>query len=111
MSKLTSKSQTNVQIFQTVIRIQEILTRIPGQVERQQPVYLIDALGREMAFHLEFVLSAEVSMPTIETMCSSDAHPILGFDVSSPIKLQEHRPRGEEDRPRRVRHPRLQDKD
>ncbi|KAH7348566.1 hypothetical protein BKA65DRAFT_500844 [Rhexocercosporidium sp. MPI-PUGE-AT-0058] len=51
--------QTNVQIFQIVIKIQDIITRIPGQVERQQPVFFVDALGRHMAFHLEFVLSAE----------------------------------------------------
>ncbi|KAL2064339.1 hypothetical protein VTL71DRAFT_4833 [Oculimacula yallundae] len=51
--------QTNVQIFQIVVKIQDIITRIPGQVERQQPVFFVDALGRHMAFHLEFVLSAE----------------------------------------------------
>ncbi|CZR66941.1 uncharacterized protein PAC_16841 [Phialocephala subalpina] len=32
---------------------------ISGQVERQQSVYLIDALGRHTLFYLEFVLSAE----------------------------------------------------
>ena len=53
-------SQTNVQIFQIVLNIQEIITRIPGQIERQQPVYFVDALGRHMPFHLEFILSAEV---------------------------------------------------
>jgi hypothetical protein len=49
-----------VQIFQAVLDLQNILTRIPGQVERQQPVYLIDALGKASPFHLEFVRSAEV---------------------------------------------------
>ena len=34
---------------------------IPGQVLRQQPVYLEDARGVVTPFHLEFVTSAEVS--------------------------------------------------
>ena len=50
--------KTNVQIFQIVLDIQNFITRIPGQVERQQPVYLIDAVGRHQPFHLEFILSA-----------------------------------------------------
>jgi hypothetical protein len=54
-------SQTNVQIFQVVLNLQNIVTRIPGQIERQQPVYFIDALGRHQPFHLEFIMSAEVS--------------------------------------------------
>lgn len=37
-----------------------MITRIPGQVDRQQPVYMIDALGKASPFHLEFVRSAEV---------------------------------------------------
>ena len=53
-------SQTNVQIFQIVLNIQNIITRIPGQIERQQPVYFIDALGRHTPFYLEFITSAEV---------------------------------------------------
>lgn len=51
--------QTNVQIFQIVLNIQSVITQIPGQIERQQPVYFIDALGRHTPFHLEFITSAE----------------------------------------------------
>jgi hypothetical protein len=51
---------TNLQVFQIVLDMQHIITRIPGQVERQQPVFLIDALGKASPFHLEFVRSAEV---------------------------------------------------
>jgi hypothetical protein len=51
--------QTNVQVFHVVLNIQSIITRVPGQVERQQPVFLIDAIGRYTPFHWEFVLSAE----------------------------------------------------
>jgi hypothetical protein len=54
-------SQTNIQIFQIVLNLQNVITRIPGQLERQQPVYVVDAIGRHMPFLLEFVLSAEAS--------------------------------------------------
>jgi hypothetical protein len=50
-----------VKVFQIALEIQQAVTRIPGQVERQQPVYLFDALGKTSPFHLEFVRSAEVS--------------------------------------------------
>jgi hypothetical protein len=51
--------QTNVEIFKVVLDVQNFITRIPGQIDRQQPVYLVDALGRHTPFHLEFVKSAE----------------------------------------------------
>lgn len=35
----------------------------PGHVGTQQPVYLLDALGRTSPFHLEFIRSAGVSNP------------------------------------------------
>jgi len=52
--------QTNVKIFQIVLNLQNIVTRIPRQIDdRQQPVYLIDAVGRHTPFHLEFITGAE----------------------------------------------------
>lgn len=45
----------NIKVFQIVLQIQEIINRVPAQIERQQPVYLIDTLGKESPFHLEFV--------------------------------------------------------
>ncbi|KUJ20515.1 Metallo-dependent hydrolase [Mollisia scopiformis] len=51
--------KTNVKIFQAVLQIQHLITNIPGQIERQQPVYMVDALGRASPFHLEFIRSAE----------------------------------------------------
>ena len=48
----------NIRVFQMTCRIYDVVTRIPCQVERQQPVYMIDALGRASPFHLEFVRSA-----------------------------------------------------
>ncbi|KAL3417993.1 vegetative cell wall protein gp1 [Phlyctema vagabunda] len=51
--------QTNVQIFQIVLNLQAIITQIPNQIKRQQPVNFIDALGQHTPFHLEFITSAE----------------------------------------------------
>lgn len=42
-------------MFQVVLDIQRFITRIPGQIDRQQPVYFIDALGKSCSFDLEFV--------------------------------------------------------
>jgi len=50
----------NIKVFQIVLEMQQTILRIPGQVQHQQPVYLIDALGKHSPFHLEFVRSAEV---------------------------------------------------
>ncbi|TVY51986.1 hypothetical protein LCER1_G005303 [Lachnellula cervina] len=55
----TTVMTTNVKVFQAVLEIQYLVSRIPGQVERQQPVHLLDAMGRTTPFHLEFVQSAE----------------------------------------------------
>lgn len=51
--------KVNLQVFQIVLDLQKYIMRIQCQVDRQQPVYLIDALGRHQPFHLEFILSAE----------------------------------------------------
>lgn len=49
----------NVRAFQVILEVQTLLLLIPGQVQRQQPVYLNDALGRFAPFHLEFIRSPE----------------------------------------------------
>lgn len=49
----------NLRVFQIILDVQTILKTIPGQIERQQPVYLNDALGRYTPFHLEFIRSRE----------------------------------------------------
>ncbi|KMU85899.1 hypothetical protein CIHG_03428 [Coccidioides immitis H538.4] len=51
--------QTNLRVFQMIHDIQRFLLHIPTQVQRQQPVYMIDAFNKESPFHLEFVRSAE----------------------------------------------------
>ena len=50
--------QTNLRVFQVVHDIHLSILGIPGQVQRQQPVYLIDVFNKESPFHLEFVRSA-----------------------------------------------------
>ncbi|KAI9736967.1 MAG: hypothetical protein M1834_000556 [Cirrosporium novae-zelandiae] len=50
---------SNVQILQVVLDIQTSIMHIPRQIERQQPVYMIDALRKPSPFYLEFVRSAE----------------------------------------------------
>ncbi len=49
----------NIRVFQVVLNIQNLLMTSPGQAERQQPVYLNDALGRYSPFHLEFIKCPE----------------------------------------------------
>jgi hypothetical protein len=46
--------------------------RIPGQIDRQQPVYLIDALGRHRPLHLEFIRSPEVRNYSILKLHQAD---------------------------------------
>lgn len=58
--------QTNLRVFQVVHDIQLFIFRIPGQVQRQQPVYLIDPFNRESPFHLEFVRSREALLAVLK---------------------------------------------
>jgi hypothetical protein len=58
--------QTNLRIFQIVHDIHLFILKIPGQVQRQQPVYFIDPLNKENPFHLEFVRSAEALLAVLK---------------------------------------------
>ncbi|KAH0548194.1 hypothetical protein GP486_008089, partial [Trichoglossum hirsutum] len=58
--------QTNLRVFQIVHDIQLFILRIPGQVQRQQPVYLIDPFNKESPFHLEFIRSAEALLAVLK---------------------------------------------
>ena len=64
------KSDSLLEVSNTIMRQNQLLVsmleerqgrllRLPAQVERQQPVYLRDALDKDAPFHLEFVRSAE----------------------------------------------------
>ncbi|KAJ8071887.1 hypothetical protein OCU04_002195 [Sclerotinia nivalis] len=59
--------KTNLRIFQMVLEIHHVITRIPGHVDRQQPVYFIDALGRHTPFYLEFIRSKEAFVSVLKT--------------------------------------------
>jgi hypothetical protein len=63
--------QTNLRVFQIVHDIQLFILKIPGQVQRQQPVYLVDAFNRESPFHLEFVRSAEALLAVLKVNVKS----------------------------------------
>jgi hypothetical protein len=65
-----------------------MITNIPGQVERQQPVYMIDALGKASPFHPEFVRSAEVMQITYFYVSSLR---VIGSDSGAESQLQEAR--------------------
>ncbi|MCJ1392155.1 hypothetical protein MMC18_005022 [Xylographa bjoerkii] len=56
----------NIKVFQIVCNIQALITKLPCQVERQQPVFLIDALGKAAPFHLEFVRSREAFLAVLK---------------------------------------------
>jgi hypothetical protein len=58
--------QKTLRIFQIVYDIQLFITRIPGQVQRQQPVYFVDAFNRESPFHLEFIRSADALLAVLK---------------------------------------------
>ncbi|KAF2432595.1 hypothetical protein EJ08DRAFT_585341 [Tothia fuscella] len=58
--------QTNLRVFQMVHDIQLYILKIPGQVQRQQPVYLIDPLNKECPFHLEFIRSADALLSVLK---------------------------------------------
>jgi hypothetical protein len=58
--------QTNLRVFQMIHDIQLLITRIPGQVQRQEPVYMIDAFNKESPFHLEFIRSAEALLAVLK---------------------------------------------
>ncbi|KAF8853763.1 hypothetical protein BDZ45DRAFT_598034 [Acephala macrosclerotiorum] len=56
----------NIKVFQIILRLQQIITAMPNQVEHQQPVYMIDALGKTCPFHLDFVRSAEALVAVLK---------------------------------------------
>jgi hypothetical protein len=58
--------QTNLRVFRMVYDIQLFITQIPGQVQRQQPVYFVDAFNRESPFHLEFIRSADALLAVLK---------------------------------------------
>ncbi|KAF2494846.1 hypothetical protein BU16DRAFT_49669 [Lophium mytilinum] len=60
---MTEVLKTNLQIYELVLKMQ---TSIPPQVDRQQPVYFLDACGRLAPFHLEFITSSEAFLAVLK---------------------------------------------
>ncbi|RYP71262.1 hypothetical protein DL771_004954 [Monosporascus sp. 5C6A] len=58
--------ETNLLVFRMVHDIQQFIMHIPTQVQRQQPVYMVDAFNKESPFHLEFVRSAEAFISVLK---------------------------------------------
>lgn len=46
--------------------IQRFIPSILGQIQRQQPVYLIDAFNKESPFHLEFIRSLDALLAVLK---------------------------------------------
>ena len=55
--------KTNLQIYDIVLDMQ---TKLPLQIERQQPVIFLDAFARLSPVHLEFITSAEAFLAVLK---------------------------------------------
>ncbi|KAH6617481.1 hypothetical protein F5144DRAFT_393368 [Chaetomium tenue] len=70
--------QTNLRVFQMIFDIHQYILQLPAQINRQQPVYMIDAFGKSSPFHLEFVRSAEAFMAILK----------VNFKSNGPQKIE-----------------------
>ncbi|KAI0154135.1 hypothetical protein GGR57DRAFT_512443 [Xylariaceae sp. FL1272] len=71
-----NKSENLSMIFD----IHQLMFRIPAQVYRQQPVYLIDAFGLLSPFHLEFIRSPEALVSVLRSNISIVPHAEIFID-------------------------------
>lgn len=55
--------KSNLQIYNLMLSMH---TKLPHQVERQQPVMFLDACGRLSPIHLEFITSAEAFLAVLK---------------------------------------------
>ncbi|KAJ5993889.1 hypothetical protein N7451_009613 [Penicillium sp. IBT 35674x] len=63
--------QTNLRVFQIAHDTHLAILKVPGQIQRQQPIYFVDPLNRESPFHLEFVRSAEALLAVVKSNLKS----------------------------------------
>ncbi|KAF2677018.1 hypothetical protein K458DRAFT_447159 [Lentithecium fluviatile CBS 122367] len=61
----TKIMQQNFQIFNMVRDIHKFFSGLPYQIQRDQPVYMIDAFGRWTPFHLEFIRSSDALLAVL----------------------------------------------
>lgn len=78
-------------MFNIVYRLEQLFRSIPPEVERQQPIHLIDAFGRHCPFYLEFVRSSEVNFFIVLRGYAALNH--SGFTRCAPRELGESRSR------------------
>lgn len=57
--------ETNLRVFQMLHDIQSLVLKIPGQVQRQQPIYFTDPFNRVCPFHLEFIRSVDAFLSVL----------------------------------------------
>ncbi|MCJ1247952.1 hypothetical protein MMC30_005167 [Trapelia coarctata] len=74
VEKTSEVLRMNIQIFQIVLDLQHQVTHIPGQVDRQQPIFFQDATSHCYPFHLEFIDSAKALEAVLKVRIE---HPIV----------------------------------
>jgi hypothetical protein len=57
---------TSMKVYDMVLDMQKLLSQLPPQVDRQQPVYFEDAHGRIAPFHIEFINSFDAFQAVME---------------------------------------------
>ena len=65
-SLYTKVMESNIKISTTVLHMHQILSNLPAQVDRQQPIVFEDAHGRLVPFHVEFINSFAVFQAVLE---------------------------------------------
>lgn len=60
---VTNAVESNIKIF---LQTQQLLSNLPAQVDRQQPIVFEDAHGRRTPFHIEFIDSFAVFQAVLE---------------------------------------------
>ena len=63
---VTNVVESNVKIFTTVLQMQQLLSSLPAQVDRQQPIVFEDAHERIAPFHVEFINSFAAFQAVLE---------------------------------------------
>lgn len=62
----TNVVESNVKIFAKVLQMQQHVSKLPAQVDRQQPIVFEDAHGRITPFHVEFINTFAVFQAVLE---------------------------------------------
>lgn len=98
-SLVTNVMDSNVKIFTTVLQMQQQLSSLPVQIDRQQPIIFEDAHGRLTPFHIEFINSFEVFQAVLEARFQDvpglkkvKSHEYAMQDVASRRKIDLTRP-------------------